>query len=104
MLADQMEHKDILACGSGERESSSGSRTFPEGGEEDKVTATVDIKVSGDGEDGHNSDCESVSEVEGGGSAKYDEETPGGEESEEEDKDEKVNTTVGTDLTRIRHL
>lgn len=88
MLADKMEHKDMSS-------SSSGSRTFPEGGEEDdEVTAaTVDIKVSGDGEeDGDHSDSASVGEVEGGGRAKCDEETPGGEESdEEEDKDEKVN-------------
>lgn len=87
-----MEQADYLACGSGESESSSGSHTFSEG-EEDKMTATVDIKVSGDGDDGHNSDFESVNEVEGVRSTKYDNETPGGEESEE-DKDEKVNNNL----------
>lgn len=68
-----------MSCGS--ESSSSGSSTLSE---EEEMTPFLDRKVSGDGDDGHNSDFESVNEVEG------DKETPREEESE--DEDEKVNT------------
>lgn len=89
-----MEQKHVLACGSGESESSSGSHTLSEV-EEEKTTAMLDIiQVSADGGDCHNSDCGSVNQVEGDRNAEcYDKETPGDEESEE-DEDEKVNTAV----------
>lgn len=93
-LKKKMEQKHVLTCGSGESESSSGSHTLSEV-EEEKTTAMLDIiRVSGDGDDCHNSDCGSVNQVEGDRNAEcYDKETPGDEESEE-DEDEKVNTAV----------
>lgn len=90
-MADKkkMEQKHVLACGSGESESSSGSHTLSEG-EEIKTRAMLDSKVSGDGDDCHNSDRASVNQVEGDRNAEcYDKGTPGDEESEE-DEDEKV--------------
>ncbi|XP_032394798.1 microtubule-associated serine/threonine-protein kinase 4 isoform X5 [Etheostoma spectabile] len=72
-----MEQKHYLSCGNDS--SSSGSNTLSEG-EEMTPVPVLDRKVSGDGDDGHNSDFESVNEAED------DEETPREEESEDEDE------------------
>lgn len=77
--------EQFLASGNDDSESS-GSQTLSEGDDE-KATALMDIKVCGDGDNGHVSD----------GNTQRDKETPGGEESED-DEDEKVNTPVGNYL------
>lgn len=82
--------EQFWASGNGDSESS-GSQTLSEGDEE-KVTVLLDIKVCGDGDNGHVSDWNGSD-----GNTQCDKETPGGEESED-DEDEKVNTPVGTYL------
>nr|XP_033502051.1 microtubule-associated serine/threonine-protein kinase 4 isoform X5 [Epinephelus lanceolatus] len=79
--------KNYLACESGESESSSGSTTLSEGEEEMTPARLLDIKVSGDGDDEHNSECESVNEVED------DKDTPR-DEGSEEDEDEKLDNIL----------
>lgn len=75
-----------MASGSGDSLSSSGSNTLSEG---EEMTAVLDIKVSADGDDGRNSDSESMNAAEDDRNAEDDKETP---EDEECDEDEKVNT------------
>ncbi|XP_044029449.1 microtubule-associated serine/threonine-protein kinase 3 isoform X5 [Siniperca chuatsi] len=94
-----MEEKNVLACGSSESQSSSGSNTLSEG---EEITALLDVNVSGDGDDGHNSDFESVNEIEEETNTEYDKETPGDEESDEEDEDEKLDNILYPPCTSLR--
>ncbi|XP_045923581.1 microtubule-associated serine/threonine-protein kinase 3 isoform X2 [Micropterus dolomieu] len=91
-----MEEKHFLARGSSESQSS-GSNTLSEG---EEMTAGLDVGVSGDGDDGHNSDLESVSEIEEDRNPEYDKEPPGDEESDEED--EKLDNILYPPCTSLR--
>ncbi|XP_042365404.1 microtubule-associated serine/threonine-protein kinase 3 isoform X2 [Plectropomus leopardus] len=89
--------KPYLARESGESESSSGSTTLSEGEEDMTPGALLDIKVSADGDDGRNSDFQSVNEDED------DKRTPRDEGSEEEgDEDEKLDNILYPPSTYLR--
>lgn len=97
LLVDVMEQEHFLASGSGESLSSSGSHTLSEG--EETTAVLLDIKVSADGDDCHNSDCESVNEAEDDRNTEDDKETV---EDEDCDEDEKVNTALGSVIWDMR--
>lgn len=104
-----MEKKEFVVSESGGSQSSSGSQTLSEG---EEMTAALDIKVYGDGEDRLSLHFENVNEVEDGRNVESDKETPGdGEEDEEEgEEDEKVNsdllnkTRVDSDTQKTKRL
>ncbi|XP_044188832.1 microtubule-associated serine/threonine-protein kinase 2 isoform X1 [Thunnus albacares] len=91
-----MEQEHFLASGSGDSLSSSGSNTLSEG---EEMTAVLDIKVSADGDDGRNSDSESMNAAEDDRNAEDDKETP---EDEECDEDEKLDNILYPPSTTLR--
>lgn len=102
-----MEKKEFVVSESGESQSSSGSQTLSEG---EEMTAALDIKVYGDGEDRLSLHFENVNEVEDGRNVESDKETPGDGEEEEGEEDEKVNsdllnkTRVDSDTQKTKRL
>uniref|UniRef100_A0A3P9BCM3 Uncharacterized protein n=1 Tax=Maylandia zebra TaxID=106582 RepID=A0A3P9BCM3_9CICH len=96
-----MEKKEFVVSESGESQSSSGSQTLSEG---EEMTAALDIKVYGDGEDRLSLHFENVNEVEDGRNVESDKETPGdGEEDEEEgEEDEKFDNILYPPYTYLR--
>ncbi|XP_040915155.1 microtubule-associated serine/threonine-protein kinase 2 isoform X3 [Toxotes jaculatrix] len=87
-----MERQRFLASASGEsRSSSSGSDTLSES---EDISAVLEIKVSGDGDDGNSSDSEGVNEVGDDRNPEYGKETPGDEECEEGEEDEKLDNIL----------
>lgn len=96
-----MEKKEFVVSESGESQSSSGSQTLSEG---EEMTAALDIKVYGDGEDRLSLHFENVNEVEDGRNVESDKETPGdGEEDEEEgEEDEKFDNILYPPSTYLR--